>query len=278
MRIEHTLFSLPFAYLGAALSGGSTSVRDLVLIGLAVFGLRTAAMAYNNIADLPIDAMNPRSKSRPLVTGAVSLRDAWALVVAGSLVYFASAALLNKIALILSPILWVVAITYPWAKRIHWCPHLHLGLTLGLVVFGGAIAAVGDEANSVMEALSRVPWLIVASVTFWVAGFDIVYSIMDYEFDKSAGLGSVPARLGVKQALLVALLCHAGAAATLYLAVEEYRLGIAGAATAITATLMLAYQHYLVLRRGLEAIPRAFNVNLAYGVLVGVGLTIAAIV
>ncbi len=277
VRIEHTLFSLPFAYLGAVLAAGRVTLWEALWIGLAVLGLRTAAMAYNNIADLPIDALNPRSRMRPLVTGAVSVNSAWALVAAGSLVYYASAAALNKIALILSPILWIVAMTYPWAKRLHPCPHLHLGLTLGLVVFGGAIGAAGDEAPSLTAALRMVPWPLVAAVTLWVAGFDIVYSVMDYEFDKSMGLGSLPAALGVKAALAAAALCHAASSALLFYSAVEYETGALGLASALIAALLLAAQHALIHRRGLSAIPLAFNINLAVGLIVGVGMTLGAL-
>jgi len=278
VRVEHTLFSLPFAYLGAVLAtGGRVTAWEAAWLALAVLGLRTAAMAYNNIADLPIDAANPRSRGRPLVTGAVTTREAWALVALGSALYYASAAALNRIALLLSPILWLVAMTYPWAKRVHWCPHLHLGLTLGLVVFGGAIGAVGDEVSGVSEALSRVPWLVVAAVTLWVAGFDIVYSVMDYEFDRAMGLGSAPARLGVRAALALAAACHAATVALLAAAAREYGLGAAGYLVVAATAALLAAQHALLAARGLEEIPRAFNLNLGVSVVMGVGLTLAAL-
>jgi len=278
VRVEHTLFSLPFAYLGAVLAtGGRVTVWEAVWLALAVLGLRTAAMAYNNIADLPIDAANPRSRSRPLVTGAVTMKEAWALVALGSALYYASAAALNRIALLLSPILWATAMTYPWAKRVHWCPHLHLGLTLGLVVFGGAVGAVGDEVASVSEALSRVPWLAVAAVALWVAGFDIVYSVMDYEFDRAMGLGSAPARLGVGRALALAAACHAATILLLVATVWEYGLGVPGyVVTAIVAAL-LAAQHAVLAVKGLSAVPLAFNMNLAVSLVMGVGLTLAAL-
>jgi len=273
VRIEHTLFSLPYAYLGAYWAARDITAWEALWLGLAVLGLRTAAMAYNNIADYDIDRKNPRTQHRPLIAGTVSFREAWALVVAGSILYYLSAAALNTYALILSPILWIVALTYPHAKRIHWLPHIHLGLTLGLVVFGGAIGAYGDQAASLVDALSRVPWHLVAAVTFWVAGFDIVYSIQDAEFDREHGLGSVPARLGEKAALHLAIVFHAVAAALFALAAVQIGTPIAYATTGATLAL-LAVQHVAVKECGRACIPLAFNLNLAIGLIVGVGLTL----
>ncbi|WP_236698213.1 UbiA-like polyprenyltransferase [Pyrodictium occultum] len=273
VRIEHTLFSLPFAYAGAVLAcPRCLGPREAALIALAVLGLRTAAMAYNNIADLDIDRLNPRTRSRPLVAGAVGLRDAWALVAAGSLLYYASAALLNRYALLLSPLLWLAAITYPHAKRLHWLPHLHLGLVLGSVVFGGAVAAYGGRARGAWDLLHHVPWLYVAAVALWVAGFDTYYAIMDMEFDRSMGLGSIPARLGPRGALWASRLMHAAAAVLMLASVPAYGLGPAAAAGLAAAALLLAYQHLLLARRGLEAVPRAFNTNLALGLAAGLGV------
>ena len=277
IRVEHTLFGLPYAYLGGLL-GGSMTLRELLLITLAVFGLRTAAMAYNNIADLDIDRLNPRSSKRPLVTGAASMRDAWLLVAFGSILYYLSAALLNKYALILSPILWIVAMTYPHAKRYHSFPHIHLGLTLGLVVFGGTIATYGDVAKSLYDALARVPWDLVVAVTCWVAGFDVIYSIMDVEFDRRLRLGSIPARYGERRAIQASTLCHAVYLAILGLAIPRYGLGLVGIATYIVTAALIAYEQYLVYREGFEAIPRAFNTNLLVGVVVGIGYSLALIV
>lgn len=271
VRVEHTLFSLPFAYVGALLSGYPCSPMDYVWITLALLGLRTAAMSYNNIADLDIDRLNPRSMRRPLVVGAVTLREAWLLVALGSALYYFSAAMLNPYALLLSPIVWLVAMTYPHAKRVHWVPHLHLGLTLGLAVLGGAVAASGDEARSLAEALLSVPWVYVAAVTLWVAGFDTVYSIMDEEFDRRHGLGSIPARLGTRGALLAATAMHVASATLLLAGGLKYGFGPAAWASTLAAVGLMSYQNLLVWRR-LSEIPRAFNLNLAVGLLVSLGL------
>uniref|UniRef100_A0A7J3ZIR2 4-hydroxybenzoate octaprenyltransferase n=1 Tax=Fervidicoccus fontis TaxID=683846 RepID=A0A7J3ZIR2_9CREN len=276
VRLEHTLFSLPFAYAGALLSGYGLTGKDAVLIALAVLGLRSAGMSFNNIADLDIDRENPRSKNRPLVTGAVSIREAWLVALIGSALYFASAAMLNPYALALSPLLWAIVITYPYAKRVHWIPHLHLGLALGMVVFGGAIAASGDSVSSLVEALKTVPYVYVAAVTLWVAGFDVIYSIMDLDFDRRADLGSIPARLGIGGALLSALLMHALSVALLLAGCLIYNLGLLGIAATTLGALVIAYQHVLV-RRGLSNIPKAFNLNLAVSIIISVGVVLDGI-
>lgn len=272
VRIEHTLFSLPFAYAGAVLAPAGLSLRVAVLIFTALLGLRTAGMSFNNIADRDIDALNPRTRLRPLITGEVRLWEAWLLVALGSLLYFVSAALLNWYALLLSPIVYAVAMTYPYAKRIHWLPHLHLGLVLGLTVFGGYVAAYGCVARSLWEVVSTAPWLLTFSVTLWVAGFDTVYAIMDEEFDRRYGLGSIPARWGTGAALAASGIMHWLSAVLYYASLTLHNeppvawlVGSAGVA-------LLAYQHYLLSRRGLEAIPKAFNLNLAAGPLMALGV------
>ncbi len=271
VRIEHTLFSLPFAYAGAVLSGYNFTLRDAVLMALAVLGLRTAGMAYNNIADLDIDRMNPRTRGRPLVTGAVSLREAWSLVVLGSLLFIISAWMLNIYALLFSPILLALALSYPYAKRLHSLPHLHLGLVLGSVVFGGAVAASGDEALSIIEVLRSVPWLYVAAVSLWVAGFDVIYSIMDYEFDKTHGIGSIPALLGVRGAYATALLMHIIASALFLAGIRAYRLGWIGAVSLVLGVALILAQHPAAWR---GRIPLAFNLNLVIPLVVSLGVIV----
>jgi len=271
VRIEHTLFSLPFAYAGAILSGHPFSLGDALLIFLAVLGLRTAAMSYNNIADLNIDRLNPRSKMRPLVTGAVTIREAYALVAAGTLLYYASAALLNKWALLLSPLLWIAAMTYPYAKRIHSMPHIHLGLVLGLVVFGGAVAASGDELACLRCVLGSVPWDYVAGVTLWVAGFDMVYSVMDMEFDREHGLGSAPALLGARRTILLALALHIVASALLVWGAVSRGYRLLGLVGTLAGSAVMIYSDLRALR-DLGEIPWAFNANLVVGLLVSLGI------
>jgi|Deesub1362A_J573_1020465.scaffolds.fasta_scaffold00008_77 4-hydroxybenzoate polyprenyltransferase len=273
IRIEHTLFSLPFAYAGALLSGIPT-IADIILICLAVLGLRTAGMAYNNIADIDIDSQNPRTMNRPLVRGVVSPREAWMIVVIGSILYFISAALLNFYAFLLSPLLWMVIMTYPHAKRWHSFPHLHLGLSLGMVVFGGAVAVIGKSASSIVLVLESVPYVYILAVALWVSGFDILYSIMDIEFDRAMGLGSVPAVYGVDKARIIALAMHLMSISFLVLGYVIYGLGLIGLLTTLLASSLMIYQHLLAME-SLSNIPRAFNMNLAISLIISFGIVAA---
>jgi len=266
LRVEHTLFSLPFPLLGAELSGYPYTLRDALLMLLAVVGLRSLAMAWNNLADLDIDRLNPRTRGRPLASGA--LPESWALaaMALGFAAYYLSAVALNSYAALLTPVPLAAALLYPHAKRVHSLPHLQLGIALGLVVFGGAIAAAGDEAASLWEALAAVPWGAVAAVALWVAGFDVIYSLMDVEFDRRMGLGSLPALLGEKGARLAALAMHLAAAALL--AWEMSRLGAPGLAAGLAAAALMLGQHLAAARRP----SLAFNMNLAIPLIVAAGL------
>ncbi|MGB9785205.1 MAG: UbiA-like polyprenyltransferase [Fervidicoccaceae archaeon] len=271
IRIEHTVFSLPFAYVGIALSGYPYSLKTFILSTLAVLGLRSAGMSFNNIADIEIDRRNPRTAKRPLVTGALSMKDAWLIVLLGSVLYYASAYLLNFYALLFSPLLYAIAMTYPYAKRIHPFPHLHLGLSLGFVVFGGAIASSGSYAGSLSEALESVPWLYLAGVTLWVAGFDTLYSIMDIDYDRREGLGSIPSGFGVSWGIAAASLFYLSAFVSFFIAVSEYRLGFIALFSAIISGFIMALQIILTLK-SLDNVPKAFNLNLALGIIVSVGV------
>ena len=274
IRIEHTLFSLPFAYLGALYASRLLSLREILLIFLAVFGLRIAAMSYNNIADLDIDRLNPRTRYRPLITGLVSLRIAWLIVLVGSALYFISAYFLNIYAFILSPILWVLAVSYPYAKRIHWLPHLHLGLVLGMVVLGGYVAVEGTIATSLLQLIISVPWLYVLSISLWVAGFDTYYAILDLEFDKEYNIGSLPSRFGEKNALLISRLFHLLTIILLVISARIYNVSFIGYLSIIFFTITILYQHVVLSTNTRQNIPRAFNTNLLSGPILSLGLIV----
>jgi len=270
VRIEHTLFSLPYAYAGALLSGFHVTWAEIILMSFALLGLRTAALAYNNIADIDIDSLNPRTWNRPLIRGAVKVSDAWWLVVVGSVLYFVSAVLLNLWTALLSPIPWVLALAYPHGKRKHSFPHLHLGLTLAMAVAGGTIAVAGNA--SLPEALARIPWAFFFGVLFWVAGFDTIYALMDYEFDVKHNVGSIPARFGIKKALDIALVFHLVAIAFFGIAAPLYNLGRVYLVGWLLASALILYENYLA-RKSLENVPKAFNLNIPIGLI----LTLSAI-
>ncbi len=270
IRIEHTLFSLPFAYMGAVLVG-RPGLKEILLITTAVFGLRTAAMAYNNIADLEIDRRNPRSQKRPLVTGVVGKNTAYLLVLLGSILYFASAYFLNMPSFIMSPVPWIFAMTYPYAKRIHSWPHIHLGFVLALVVLGGSFAVLGERYRSIPKIFSLVPWEFMVALIFWVAGFDIIYSIMDMEFDRNQGLGSVPARFGLNFALNTALFFHIVTFALIFWGIARFHVGPLAFPFIALSEVLVFYGHFKV-RKSLENIKLAFNLNLFVGLLISIGI------
>ncbi|AFH42908.1 UbiA family prenyltransferase [Fervidicoccus fontis] len=273
LRIEHTLLDLPFTYAGMALTHYPITLREVVLATFAVIGLRIAGMTYNNIADADIDRKNPRTARRPLLTGDVSFRDAWILVALGSLIYFASAFFLSFYAFILSPILYIVIMTYPFAKRFHPFPHLHLGLSLALIVFGGAIATSGEYVNNLMEAIESVPWTYFFAVLFWGSGFDAIYSIMDEEFDKSMKLGSVAARFGSRGALMFSLANYIISSLFLLIAWRLYNLGLLTLASMIISIFIMFYQVASCFI-DIKNVPKAFNLNLIVGVIVSICILI----
>jgi len=201
IKFEHTVFALPFAFLGAFLAqGGIPPLKESLLILLGMVGGRTAAMGFNRLVDLPFDANNPRTKERPLVTGAVKKKEAWTMVILSSFVFFFAAYLLNPMAFKLSPWVYIVLLAYSYTKRFTPLCHLFLGLAIGIAPTAGWIAIKGS--------LSLIPILVSIGVMFWVAGFDILYACLDTEFDKKTGLHSIPAAIGVKNAFYVSSLFH----------------------------------------------------------------------
>ncbi len=274
IRIEHTLFSLPFAYMGAFLCG-RPDFRELLWITLAVFGLRTAAMAFNNIADLEIDRKNPRSRKRPLVTGAVSPFTAWMLVLLGSILYFLSAYFLNWPSFVMSPVPFVFAMSYPFAKRFHNWPHIHLGFVLALVVLGGSFGVLGDKYSNILKTFSLVPWEFMFALIFWVAGFDIIYSIMDMEFDREEGLGSVPAGYGLKFAKWIAPVFHLFTFVLIFVGMVRFRVGFISYPFVILSMILVFYGH-LKVWKSLSNIKVAFNLNLFVGLLISIGIILGS--
>ena len=272
LRIEHTLFSLPFAYMGGLLSGKMT-LREFIWITLAVFGLRSAAMAYNNLADLAIDRLNPRSRMRPLVVGTVSKQTAWLIVFIGSALYFLSAYMLNFYSFIMSPIPWIFAITYPYAKRWHSWPHIHLGFVLALVILGGSFGVLGDTSPDLLYLFARVPWCFMFAIIFWVAGFDIIYSIMDVEYDRRFGLGSVPSKYGIKNAVVIAIIFHIVMTLLMLAGAIIHGLGPLAYISIVAASTLTLYGDFSV-SRSLEKIKMAFNLNLWVGLIISIGVII----
>lgn len=268
IRVEHTVFTLPMAYAAALLAGGHMDLWRAVFIGLAVFGLRTAGMSWNNIADYPIDRLNPRTQGRMLVSGRVSFKEAYGVFAFGAALFLLSAAALGKWPLLLSAPYLLVVVTYPYAKRLHCLPHLHLGLVYALVPLGAAIAMHPEDIET---ALAKTPWLLVLAAALWVAGFDVAYSKSDYEFDRSHGLGSVASCFGLRAADATALFLLTASAALYVVNYFIYRLSLFGLIPTLAGAALEIYSAILSARGKSAA---AFNINLAVGLLIPLGIFI----
>src|SRR5512133_2645540 len=207
IKFEHSVFALPFALTGALLAvreGGPEAghlARKLILIVIAMVGARSAAMAFNRLVDAEIDGRNPRTRSRHLPAGLLSRGFAWAFVAAVSAVFFLAAWALNPLCLRLAPLALGIVFFYSFTKRFTSFAHLVLGFSLGIAPAAAWIAVRG-------ELDPRILWL-TAAVTFWTAGFDIIYSCQDYDFDCAEELFSIPRVLGISGALMASRALHA---------------------------------------------------------------------
>jgi 4-hydroxybenzoate polyprenyltransferase len=201
IQFKHSVFALPFALMGAFLAlRGLPPAAVFAWLVVAMIGARTAAMTFNRIVDYRFDAANPRTSQRALPAGLVSLQESWFVVLVASALFFFACWMLNSLALLLAPFVLALTFLYSLSKRFTWLCHLILGLALALSPLGGWVAAAGT--------VSGYPWVLSLGVLFWVAGFDIVYAVQDTAFDRQAGLYSLPARLGEKNAFRLALCFH----------------------------------------------------------------------
>lgn len=242
IKIEHTLFALPFAFLGMVLAAdGWPSWSTVLWIVLAMVGARSAAMAFNRLADRVIDADNPRTSDRALPAGDLSPLSVRFFVVLSLALLVLSAWRLNPLALKLSPLAIAVILLYSYTKRFTSLCHLVLGLGISGAPLGAWIAVRGD--------ITATPLILAAAVLCWVAGFDVLYALQDIEFDHNRGLHSVPARLGVRGALAVSAVLHVvmlGLLATLP-SVHPSALG-AGYWVGFAGCLVLVFMQHWVLR------------------------------
>ncbi|MEV0327142.1 menaquinone biosynthesis prenyltransferase MqnP [Micromonospora echinospora] len=256
VAIEHSVFALPFAYLSALtamrVDGGRVRWLDLLLITVAMVGARTFAMAANRIIDRRIDARNPRTAGRELVTGAVSVRTAWTGAVVALVVFLAAAALLNPLCLVLAPLAVVPLVVYPYGKRFTDWPHAILAVAQAVGPVGAWLAVTGTFAGS------WPAWLLGVAVGLWIGGFDLIYACQDAEVDREIGVRSVPARYGLRFAL------HASTAAhVVTFALFVWFGALVGfgwpwwAGLALTA-LAFGYQHVVVSPTDLTRVNRAF--------------------
>jgi len=258
IKIEHTLFALPFAFLGAVLAArGVPSAAKLFWISMAMVGARSTAMAFNRLADRDFDLRNPRTQSRALPAGLLSVGFVWGFVIASAALFLIAAAMLNRLTLLLAPVALASVVLYSFTKRWTLLSHIVLGWCLSIAPTGAWIAVRGTLD-------SFVPLLLSLVVLLWTAGFDVLYACQDFEFDRSEGLRSIPARFGIDGSLWIARALHAGAFAALiglYWAVQLGPLALIGV---IATGMLLVYQHTLVRADELSRLNAAFFTTNAF--------------
>ena len=251
IKFEHTVFALPFALSSALVAAdGLPALRVLGWILLAMVGARSAAMAFNRIADAKLDAVNPRTQSRALPAGLVSISAAWAFTIISAACLVFAAKMLSPLAFALSPVALLVLLGYSYSKRFTSLSHLWLGLALGIAPVGAWIAITGQ--------LGFPSMVLSAAVMLWTAGFDIIYSLQDLDFDRKTGLFSLPARLGPERALLVSRLFHAGMVALLVWFGLLTGRGPIYYAGAVLVAVFLIYEQSIVSARDLSRVNAAF--------------------
>ncbi|MEJ2147026.1 MAG: UbiA-like polyprenyltransferase [Acidobacteriota bacterium] len=251
IKIEHTVFALPFAYLGAFLGvRGFPGWNRSFWILVAMVGARSAAMGFNRLVDMRIDAQNPRTSGRALPRGLVSTGFVATFVIASAGLLFLAGWMLNPLSLELVPIALVIVLGYSYTKRFTSLSHLFLGLALGIAPIGGWVAVRGE--------LSWEPWLLSAAVLLWVAGFDIIYSCQDVGFDQDVGLYSFPSRLGVRRALWLSSLFHVGMLGVLIWVFFLFRLSWLSWMGLLLVAITLIYEHRLVRPDDLSRVNAAF--------------------
>lgn len=266
IRFSHSVFALPFALLSLVVaSGGIPPPRILAWVLVAMVAARSAAMAFNRVADRRLDASNPRTASRHLVTGALSVRFALLFTAASAAVFVLAAAMLNATALALSPAVLLVLLGYSYLKRVTAAAHFGVGLALGLSPLGAWVAGAGGLAGDL-----HVPLVLGLAVVLWVAGFDVVYACQDVESDRREGLRSIPARLGVPRALKVAAALHLLAVAAFVGTGLLASFGVAWFAAVALVAGLLAYEHRIVSPGDLARVNVAFfTVNGVVALLLG---------
>jgi 4-hydroxybenzoate polyprenyltransferase len=258
IKIEHTLFALPFAFLGAVLAAnGLPTIRQAFWITIAMVGARSTAMAFNRIADRGYDAQNPRTQSRAIPAGLLSVSFVWLFTLVSAGLFLLAAAMLNRLTLLLAPIALASVMLYSYSKRWTLLSHLLLGWCLSIAPTGAWIAVRGHLD-------SPVPLLLSLVVLLWTAGFDVLYACQDYEFDLRAGLHSIPERFGISRSLLIARLLHVGAFAAILALYWTTKLGVFALVGVIVTAALLVYQHRLVRADDLSKLNAAFFTTNAF--------------
>ena len=251
IKIEHTIFALPFAFMGAFFAAnGMPSMAQIGWILLAMVGARSAAMAFNRLVDLPFDAKNPRTAMRALPQKQLTRSFVVLFILTSSAVFVLAAAMLNPLALQLSPAALVIIFLYSYMKRFTWGTHFFLGLSLSCAPVGAWVAIRGT--------ISAVPLSLGLAVILWVAGFDIIYACQDVAFDEREQLHSIPRRFGLARALWISALLHAGMVILLAVLFLQVGLGWLSLAGLGIVAVLLAYEHSLVRPSDLRRVNAAF--------------------
>jgi len=251
VKIEHTLFALPFAFMGAFLAArGLPRSAQIGWILLAMVGARSAAMAFNRLVDLPFDARNPRTSNRALPKKMVSRGFVVAFIAASSAVFIVAASQLNRLSLELSPLALGIIFLYSYTKRFTWLTHLFLGISLACAPIGAWIAVKGSIAST--------PLILGLAVVLWVAGFDVIYSCQDVGFDKGEPIYSIPKRYGVSAALWLSAALHLTMLIVLVFLFWKEGLGTISFVGLTVVGLLLAYEHSLVRPADLSRANTAF--------------------
>jgi len=251
IKWEHSVFALPFALCGAMLAArGLPAYWQLGWIVVAMIAARSAAMAFNRLADATLDAANPRTATRALPAGLLSRRFVAAFVLVSSALLVLAASRLNRLALLLSPVALAIVLLYSYTKRFTRWSHLVLGFALGTAPAAAWIAVTGTLDPRIL--------ILTAAVTCWVGGFDVLYACQDCDFDRQAGLHSVPRHLGIRQALLVARLLHGLMLLLLIALIVAFHLGPLAFTGVAAVALLLGYEHSLVRADDLSQLNAAF--------------------
>jgi 4-hydroxybenzoate polyprenyltransferase len=251
IKWEHSIFALPFALMGAVLAaGGWPPLRVLGWIVVCMVTARSAAMAFNRLVDAKFDAQNPRTAGRALPAGQLSNKFVAAFTVVASVAFLLSAAMLNPLTTELSPAALSLVLVYSYMKRVTRWSHLVLGLALGISPVAAWIAVRGSMEPRVL--------LLTAIVMLWVGGFDVLYACQDVDYDRGAGLFSVPAAFGLLGAFWIARLMHIGMVMLLFVMVHVFGLGKIALAGMVVVALLLLYEHSIVSPRDLRRMNAAF--------------------
>ncbi|HIZ89132.1 MAG TPA: putative 4-hydroxybenzoate polyprenyltransferase [Candidatus Mucispirillum faecigallinarum] len=255
IKLEHSLFALPFAFVGMFLAAnGMPSWNVILWVVVAMVGARSAAMGLNRYADAEIDARNPRTASREIPAGNISKKSTIFYIILSLAVYFLAALMLNRLTAILSPIPILIFILYAYAKRFTNFCHIILGIALGLAPVCAWIAVTGT--------INLPPFILGGAIILWVAGFDILYAIQDIEYDRKEGLHSIPAVFGVSGSLIIARLLHFAAFFLFILLMAFTNLGYIYLAGVLISGALMAYEHSLVSKDDLSKLNMAFfNMN-----------------